>query len=734
MKGVEVGDGGDLHANDGIGLGDTGGCAAGTDTTGFDAMEDEAMGVDDGEIWLDRDPDDLLDVHDNSIFYDDFPPLPDFPCMSSSSSSSSAPAPVKSIACSSSSSSVSSSSAASWAVLKSDAEEDEDKKNHRDHHDPVEVPPAALSSTASMEIPREGPDQGLEDVDCMNVMENFGYMDLLEPNDIWDPSSLFHMDDSHDFEAEQQPQQEQEQPKPQPEVPPQQQDEEYMVQRNDEEGQRPSEDLAMLFFEWLKSNKESISPEDLRNIKLKRATIECAAKRLGGGKEGMKQLLKLILEWVQNHQLQKKRISETQISHFPYNYQDPFATQSPNPNPNPSPIPNISCNPIPPDPNPCFPSPHWLPQPPYMTDPSPVMVPPPFPPMVGYMGDPFANGPSNINSHPYQPTSEYHILDSTNTWQPPQFSLASPYTSFSESNLPLAPAPQPPQAFAGYGNQFTYQYFPGNGERLTRLGSSATKEARKKRMARQRRVFSHHHRHHNHHNQQQQNPSPDQQARPAGNEGCNSAAQANQANWVFWPSAGAASNSPAGAPDAPQPPPPPAAAAVDRQAGQAQNNPRQLAAERRQGWKPEKNLKFLLQKVLKQSDVGNLGRIVLPKKEAETHLPELEARDGITIPMEDIGTSRVWNMRYRFWPNNKSRMYLLENTGDFVRSNGLQEGDFIVIYSDVKCGKYMIRGVKVRQSGPKSESKRSGKSQRNQQTASPAGNGSTPSLSKRTTK
>ncbi|KAM0056675.1 putative transcription factor B3-Domain family [Helianthus debilis subsp. tardiflorus] len=51
--------------------------------------------------------------------------------------------------------------------------------------------------------------------------------------------------------------------------------------------------------------------------------------------------------------------------------------------------------------------------------------------------------------------------------------------------------------------------------------------------------------------------------------------------------------------------------------------------------------------------------------------------------MEDIRTSQVWNMRYRFWPNNKIRMYLLENTGDFVKANGLQEGDFIVIYSDV---------------------------------------------------
>ena len=29
------------------------------------------------------------------------------------------------------------------------------------------------------------------------------------------------------------------------------------------------------------------------------------------------------------------------------------------------------------------------------------------------------------------------------------------------------------------------------------------------------------------------------------------------------------------------------------------------------------------------------------------HLPELETRDGITLVMEDIVTSRTWNMRYR---------------------------------------------------------------------------------------
>lgn len=40
--------------------------------------------------------------------------------------------------------------------------------------------------------------------------------------------------------------------------------------------------------------------------------------------------------------------------------------------------------------------------------------------------------------------------------------------------------------------------------------------------------------------------------------------------------------------------------------------------------------------------------ILIYQKEAEGHLPDLDSRDGITIAMEDIGTSQVWNMRYRY--------------------------------------------------------------------------------------
>ncbi|EFJ18136.1 hypothetical protein SELMODRAFT_451614 [Selaginella moellendorffii] len=107
-----------------------------------------------------------------------------------------------------------------------------------------------------------------------------------------------------------------------------------------------------------------------------------------------------------------------------------------------------------------------------------------------------------------------------------------------------------------------------------------------------------------------------------------------------------------------------------------------------------KNLKFLLQKQLKPSDVGNLGRIVLPKKEAESRLPYLSAREGMTLAMEDMTSKRTWNLRYRFWPNNKSRMYLLENTGEFIRSHKLCEGDYLLLYKDSRNGKYVIYGKK----------------------------------------
>ncbi|CAN8258255.1 unnamed protein product [Cochlearia groenlandica] len=730
---------------------------------------DEAVLMDDvgREIWLDHDQDnhhhddddghgnyghdkddddDLIVHHDtSSMFYGDLPTLPDFPCMSSSSSSSSStsPAHVNAIVSSASSSSAaasssSTSSAASWSILRSDGEDP--TTNHHNHNqfygsenfDVVDSSSAAaaLRSTASMEIPLENSsDQGgfgcggvgVGVGEGIDMMETFGYMDLLDSNEFFDTSAIFSQDD--DALNPNLMEQTLERSQDQVVVPmleninnggdDHEHDRNMQMVNSSLESQ--DDDLASVFLEWLKNNKETVSAEDLRKVKIKKATIESAAKRLGGGKEAMKQLLKLILEWVQTNHLQRRRTtSNNDVSYQQsYHQQDPF--QNPNPNNN---------NLISPSDQTCFSPSTWIP---------PTQPPPTQP---GFVPDP---GFGYMPAPNYPPPPEYlPLFESPPTWLQSQ-SGPMPHQQFAMPNSQYSPFQDGGGGggggFAGYNmNPYQYPYLPSGqmrDQRLLRLCSSATKEARKKRMARQRRFLSHHHRHNNNNNNNQLNQAQIGEAcavvaPPQLNNLATSAATGG--TWMYWP------NVPAVPPPAPSQLP-----AMETQlppsdgSGSGSAMPRQqvVVPDRRQGWKPEKNLRFLLQKVLKQSDVGNLGRIVLPKKEAETHLPELEARDGISLAMEDIGTSRVWNMRYRFWPNNKSRMYLLENTGDFVKTNGLQEGDFIVIYSDVKCGKYLIRGVKVRQpAGQKLEAppssatatKRQSKSQRNINNNSPSTN------------
>ncbi|KAM5588190.1 B3 domain-containing transcription factor LEC2-like [Rosa sericea] len=85
---------------------------------------------------------------------------------------------------------------------------------------------------------------------------------------------------------------------------------------------------------------------------------------------------------------------------------------------------------------------------------------------------------------------------------------------------------------------------------------------------------------------------------------------------------------------------------------------------------------------LKNSDVGSLGRIVLPKKEAEKYLPSLSDKEGIELRIRDALSTQEWGLKYKYWSNNKSRMYVLENTGDFVRQTGVEVGDSIHLYED----------------------------------------------------
>jgi len=109
----------------------------------------------------------------------------------------------------------------------------------------------------------------------------------------------------------------------------------------------------------------------------------------------------------------------------------------------------------------------------------------------------------------------------------------------------------------------------------------------------------------------------------------------------------------------------------------------------------------VLRKELTKSDVANVGRIVLPKKDAEASLPPLVQGDPLILQMDDMVLPVTWKFKYRFWPNNKSRMYILEAAGEFVKTHGLQAGDALIIYKNSVPGKFIIRAEKaIQQTNP----------------------------------
>ncbi|CAO2181969.1 unnamed protein product [Urochloa humidicola] len=473
------------------------------------------------------------------------------------------------------------------------------------------------------------------------------------------------------------------------------------------------EDLPRFFMEWLTSNRENISAEDLRSIRLRRSTIEAAAARLGGGRHGTMQLLKLILTWVQNHHLQRKRPRDAMDEAAGLHGHGQLSSPGANPGYE-------------------FPAgtgqdmaagggggASWMPYPQPFTPPAYGGGDAGVYPGAAAAGQyPFHQSSSTgsvvVSSQPFSPPAvgDMHAAGGGSMAWPQQYVPFPGASAGSYPMPPVVPPPPPPPFSPGFGGQYGRAAHPMGPQRMAGVEASATKEARKKRMARQRRLSCLQQQRSQQLNLGQiqiavhpQEPSPrsvhSAPVTPPGGGGWGFWSPGSQQQAVQNPlSKSNSSRSPTPMQQLPRSPetvtaaaPPANPAAAPRQEESPQ---RSTASDKRQGVKADQNMRFLLQKVLKQSDVGSLGRIVLPKKEAEVHLPELKTRDGIAIPMEDIGTSRVWNMRYRFWPNNKSRMYLLENTGEFVRSNELQEGDFIVIYSDVKSGKYLIRGVKVR--------------------------------------
>ncbi|KAI3461728.1 hypothetical protein Pfo_018391 [Paulownia fortunei] len=100
----------------------------------------------------------------------------------------------------------------------------------------------------------------------------------------------------------------------------------------------------------------------------------------------------------------------------------------------------------------------------------------------------------------------------------------------------------------------------------------------------------------------------------------------------------------------------------------------------------------LFEKILSASDAGRIGRLVLPKACAEAYFPTINQSEGIPIKIQDI-KGKEWTFQFRFWPNNNSRMYVLEGVTPCIQNMQLQAGD-TVIFSRIDPGGQLVIGCR----------------------------------------
>ncbi|XP_073022118.1 B3 domain-containing transcription repressor VAL1-like isoform X2 [Primulina eburnea] len=100
----------------------------------------------------------------------------------------------------------------------------------------------------------------------------------------------------------------------------------------------------------------------------------------------------------------------------------------------------------------------------------------------------------------------------------------------------------------------------------------------------------------------------------------------------------------------------------------------------------------LFEKILSASDAGRIGRLVLPKACAEAYFPPINQSEGIPIRIQDI-KGKHWTFQFRFWPNNNSRMYVLEGVTPCIQNMQVQAGD-IVTFSRIDPGGQLVIGCR----------------------------------------
>ncbi|XP_018681987.2 B3 domain-containing protein Os07g0679700 isoform X1 [Musa acuminata AAA Group] len=97
----------------------------------------------------------------------------------------------------------------------------------------------------------------------------------------------------------------------------------------------------------------------------------------------------------------------------------------------------------------------------------------------------------------------------------------------------------------------------------------------------------------------------------------------------------------------------------------------------------------LFEKVLSASDAGRIGRLVLPKACAEAYFPHISQPEGVPLTIQDT-KGKEWHFQFRFWPNNNSRMYVLEGVTPCIQSLQLQAGDTVTFSRIDPAGKLVM--------------------------------------------
>ncbi|CAN6199446.1 unnamed protein product [Urochloa humidicola] len=97
----------------------------------------------------------------------------------------------------------------------------------------------------------------------------------------------------------------------------------------------------------------------------------------------------------------------------------------------------------------------------------------------------------------------------------------------------------------------------------------------------------------------------------------------------------------------------------------------------------------LFEKSLSASDAGRIGRLVLPKKCAEAYFPPIAQPEGLPLKVQDA-TGKEWIFQFRYWPNNNSRMYVLEGVTPCIQSMKLQAGDIVTFSRSDPEGKLIM--------------------------------------------